>query len=97
MKNLKNTLTAAVLMAVLGMGATVAKAGLLISDKATPADDTQCKVNDAKSDIKGFILVGLNGFILVGVNGLILSDGLIISDRKCEGDGTAKDGLLISD
>jgi hypothetical protein len=93
MKNLKNTIAAVGLMAILGMNATVAKAGLLITDKATPADGAQCQISkdDFGAKIKGLIVIGLNGLIVIGQNGLLITDGLIITDQQC------KDGLLITD
>lgn len=90
MKNLKNTISAAGLMAVLALGAVSANAGMIISDRATG----QCSV-------KGGLLQQVAGIIAIGLpslNGMILSDrsGMIISDRPtpCE---TSADGMIISD
>lgn len=82
MKNLKNTISAAGLMAVLALGAVSANAGMIISDRATG----QCSV-------KGGILQQVAGIIIVGLPSL---NGMIISDRAtpCE---TNADGMIISD
>lgn len=113
MKNLKNTITTVGLMAVLGMGTTMANAGILISDKASqtggtePAKCSATTTNGVMSAITGLIVVGLNGLILS--DGLLLSDapcrsGILISDKSENKDGilisdkaTNKDGILISD
>ena len=99
MKNLKNTISAAGLMAVLALGAVSANAGMIISDRATG----QCTVNDGGilQQVAGIIAVGLpslNGMIIsdaptpcdTNADGMIISDrsGMIISDRN---------GMIISD
>ena len=92
MKNLKNTIAAVGLMAVLGMGTATVNAGIIISDRAAPAPNTtQCNSSGTSftAAIKGILVVGMNGFLLS--DGMILSDGLILSDRTC------RDGIIISD
>ena len=98
MKNLKNTISAAGLMAVLALGTVSANAGMIISDRATG----QCTVNDGiLQQVVGIIAVGfpsLNGMIIsdaptpcdTNADGMIISDrnGMIISDRN---------GMIISD
>lgn len=98
MKNLKNIVAAAGLMAVLGMGSIAANAGLLISDKG--AAGCQPVKSGWMDQLTGILIVGapmLDGIIIVGRDGLLISDkgagctnkdGLLISDRS---------GLLISD
>lgn len=83
MKNLKNTLSAAALMMVLGVGAVSAKTGLLISDRTS---NQQCTVkNNLLAKLAGIIIIGMPSF-----------DGIIIVDRQaCQ--NTDKTGLLISD
>ena len=90
MKNLKNTISAVGLMAVLTLGAVSANAGMIISDRATG----QCTVKDGGiiQQIAGIIIIGapvLNGIIIIDAptpcedkNGMIISDrnGMIISD-----------------
>jgi hypothetical protein len=89
MKNLKNTLVAVGLVAVLGLGTVSASAGLLISDRgATPA----------KCTVKSSVLQQLSGVIAGGLNGLLISDlnGIIIIDTPSP-ECTNGNGLLISD
>ncbi len=101
MKNLKNTISALSLMAVLGLGAVVANAGLMISDRSTGQQQLCAPVkDDLLTQLSGVIILGaplLDGVIILGRDGLMISDkgtggcntnGLMISDR---------DGILIHD
>jgi hypothetical protein len=83
MKNLKNTISAVGLMAVLALGAVSANAGMIISDRATG----QCTVKD------GGILQQIAGIIIVGAPAL---SGMIISDAPTPG-CEDKNGMIISD
>jgi len=83
MKNLKNMLSAAALMVVLGVGAASANTGLIITDKS----------GNQPCTVKSGFLTQLAGVITVGIPML---DGLIITDRySCESNET--DGLIITD
>jgi hypothetical protein len=83
MKNLKNMLSAAALMVVLGVGAASANTGLIITDKSANEPCT----------VKSGFMTQLAGIIAVGMPML---DGLIITDRNsCAGNET--DGLIITD
>ena len=82
MKNLKNTISAVGLMAVLALGAVSANAGMIISDRATG----QCTVKD------GGIIQQIAGIIIVGAPAL---NGIIIIDAALS--GCEKDGMIISD
>ncbi len=82
MKNLKNTISAVGLIAVLALGVVSANAGMIISDRATG----QCTVND------GGIIQQIAGIIIVGAPAL---SGMIISDAPIPCD--EKDGMIISD
>ena len=83
MKNVKNILSAAALLVVLGVGTVSANAGLLISDKT---NNQPC--SEASS-----ILNQLAGILIVGMPSL---DGIIIIDKKtCDADG--KDGIILTD
>ena len=73
MKNIKNTIATMGLVAVLGLGATTANAGLIISDAPVPETQAECTV-------KGGFLQTLSGVLIQGINGMLLSDGLIITD-----------------
>jgi len=88
MKNLKNLLAAVTLMAILMIGSSTAKAGLLMSDLADGSGDP-CTVNDEDSMTNtGIILVGYTGIILTGYTGIILT-GYADPDTNC--------GILITD
>ena len=92
MKNLKNMLSAAGLMVVLGFGAVSANAGLLITDRT----------NNQPCTVKSSFLTQLSGIIIVGMPSL---DGIIIIDapKGCvsnENDGIIlvdRDGIIIID
>jgi ABC-type dipeptide/oligopeptide/nickel transport system ATPase component len=96
MKNLKNMLSAASLTAVMVFGAVSANAGLMISDRATTAN--QCTVKSSIFQQVAGIFNNLSGLMISDLNGLMISDaptpgctntdGLMISDRN---------GLMISD
>jgi len=89
MKNIKNTIATMGLVAVLGLGATTANAGLMVSDAPVPEVQAEC------TD-KGGFLQTVAGVLIQGINGFLLSDGLIISDAPTNGCET-KDGFLLSD
>ena len=101
MKNLKNTISALSLMAVLGLGAVAANAGLMVSDRSNNQQQLCASVkDDILTQLSGIIILGapmLDGIIILGRDGLMISDkgagcgntnGLMISDRN---------GLIISD
>ncbi len=76
--------------AVLTVGATSAKAGLLMSDKATSVNNQQCTVKLNK----GFI----NNIAGVIIAGFPEAAGLLMSDAPTQNCGsTQTDGLLMSD
>lgn len=100
MKNLKNMISAASLMAVMAIGAISANAGLLISDRnapgTTPTVKGQCTpIKDNTQSLDGIIIIGfqevLDGIIIIG------REGLLISDKVTPCVDKAKDGLLITD
>ena len=90
MKNLKNMLSAAGLMAVMVFGAVSANAGLMISDRT--ANTGQCTANDSSflHQLSGILIVGFNGIIIIdrAAPQCTETDGLMISD---------KDGIIIID
>jgi len=93
MKNLKNTVAAAGLMAVLGFGAVSANAGLMVSDR--PANASQpcaAPIRTLASGIMGILSA------LPMLDGVIISDrtGLMVSDRS-NGCQSSTDGVIISD
>ncbi len=97
MKNLKNTAAAMTMMAVLGLGAVSANAGLLMSDKG--ANGCGTVKESVLTRLSGILIVGLpglDGIIAAGRDGILMSDrdGLLMSDKGC---AASKDGILISD
>lgn len=94
MKNIKNTIATMGLVAVLGLGATTANAGLMVSDAPMPEVQAEC------TDKGGFFQT-MSGALIQGINGLLLSDGLIITDGLIISDApakcNAKGGLIVSD
>ncbi len=97
MKNLKNTAAAMTMMAVLGLGAVSANAGLLVSDKS--ANGCGTVKESVLTRLSGILIVGLpglDGILAAGRDGLMVSDrdGLLMSDKGCN---QGKTGLLISD
>ena len=102
MTNLKNTVAAIGLMAVLGMGATTTKAGILMSDRATAAPTTQqqqCNgANSANwtSTIRGLLIAAAHG--LMTPSGFILTDRATTYNSGCQQDNTVTiNGILMSD
>jgi hypothetical protein len=93
MKNIKNTLAAIGMAAVLGVGSVSANTGLLLSDRATT--EQQCTVRTPS------LITQLSGIIIIGapqsLSGLLLSDRLT---TECDTRDTREDGrngLLLSD
>jgi len=91
MKNIKNTLVAVGLAAVLGVSSVSASTGLMISDR-TANVAAPCTVKD------GGILQQISGIFVVALNGLMISDlhGIILVDAPAPG-CTDANGLMISD
>ena len=86
MKNLKNIVAALTLTATLSLTATVANAGLLLSDRAE-SDQCTVKEDTTKDYISGLLLSDFPQ-----LSGLLLSDKSTID---CQND--QRDGLLLSD
>lgn len=99
MKNLKNTVAAFGLMAVMGFGAVSANAGLMVSDKS--GQGCGAVKADLFTQLSGILIVGvpmLNGLLVSDRSGLLVSDrsGLLVSD-KASGGACGKTGLMVSD
>ena len=92
MKNIKNTVAAMTLMAVLGLGAVTANAGLLVSDRGINTNSVPtCNSNG------GGVLDQATGILIVGFSSLT---GILIADRQTPcvqnpTDGVSNDGILI--
>lgn len=101
MKNLKNTVAAAALMAVLGMGTVSANAGLLISDRSSGCGSV--KSGGLLNQLAGIVIGGaplLDGIIIVGRDGLMVSDKAAPCGGETSKDGiiiVGRDGLMVSD
>ena len=101
MKNIKNTIAAMSLVAVLGLGAVTANAGLLISDRGVGTTPTCAAGGGILNQAAGILIVGANsltGILMSDLTGILMSDrsGLLISDRNAVG-CQSRSGLLISD
>lgn len=98
MKNIKNTIAAMSLVAVMGFGATAANAGIMMGDRsATPAQTVCSNGSDILNQLEGIIIVGL-----ASKAGIMMSDrfGIMMSDRStpCTQntvEGQDGDGILI--
>ena len=71
MRNVKNTLTALTLMAVLAFGTTFANAGIIVAG-ATAKTDDPCTEPTEKVDY-GIIVAGFTGIIVAGFTGIIVA------------------------
>jgi hypothetical protein len=97
MTNFKNTVAAITLMAVMVLTTTVANAGLIVSDRSTPA--TTCETKPTGSDwgilvsdlVEGIIVAGFTGIIVAGrTDGIIVAgrtDGIIVAGRETPNTG----------
>lgn len=82
MKNFKNTVAAFTMMVVMGFGATMANAGLLVSDRGI---NTCTEKADDKTDLGGIIISDLGGIIISDLTGIIVAgrtDGIIVLGRS---------------
>lgn len=98
MKNIKNILTAITLAAILMLGTSTAKAGLVLSD-ATGDTEKQCTENATDSfSISGIILLG----VAAAKDGIILLGFDTAQDTTSGGDCSPADsnesnGLILTD
>ncbi len=99
MKNIKNTMAAMSLMAVLGLSATTANAGILLSDRGVNTNQTTCGSTETGvfNQFTGILIVGLSS-----VTGILLGDrsGLLLSDRPTpcvqnQPEGVSNTGIII--
>ena len=97
MKNIKNTVAAMSLMAVLGLGAVTANAGLLVSDRGIGTTPTCEATGGIFNQLAGILIVGAGS----SVTGILMSGdraGLLVSDRNVGGCQAtqSRDGILMS-
>lgn len=93
MKNLKNIAVAAALTATLGFGATAAKAGILMGDRAQASTTCTTKKSTTLKDI-------ITGFIMTDfpeLSGLLLTDRSTMKECKDSNGFIMTDGLLLTD
>jgi hypothetical protein len=87
MKNLKKFATTLALAGIIMMGASSAKAGLLMSDFTGGSNDQPCST---KVD-SGILMSDLTGIIIGGFTGIIIGG---LKDNNCV---KADSGILMSD
>ena len=89
MKNLRNLIATVALLAVLMIGASAAKAGILMTDdlsKANPQSCTETK-NDTKIDW-GIVITNFTGIVITNFTGIVITNavdtpvncGIVITD-----------------
>jgi hypothetical protein len=88
MKNLKNTLVAIGLAAVLGVGAATANAAVVISDSSIKETKGQCSVKD--NGVFGQFAGVINGLTGINIEGLIPSDAPCDTNEEILTDGYRK-------
>lgn len=92
MKNIKNTVAAIMMAAVLLVGTGFAKTGLLMSDFAQE-NPNQCQQS---TDNGGIIIADLTGIIIVGFTGIIIAD-LTAENEGVRNQTSCRDGIIIAD
>lgn len=108
MTNFKNIVAAIALTAVIGSSATVANAGLLVSDKTGAPTTNPCTVNtpDTKggkgmdwgilvSDLSGIVVAGLTGIVVAGKDGIVVA-GKETAPAECGIVVAGKDGIVVA-
>ncbi len=88
MKNLKNTLVAIGLAAVLGVGAATANAAVVISDSSIKETKGQCSVKD--NGVFGQFAGVISGLTGISIEDLFLSDAPCKTDEEILMDGYRK-------
>lgn len=88
MKNIKNTVAAFTLLAVMAFGTTFANAGIIILGASSKEEPTTCSddkgiMDDAKTILEGIIILGKTGIIILGAG-----------SSDCNS-GPSKDGIII--
>lgn len=82
MKNLRNVVTALVLMVVVSLSVVQTRAGLLVSDfTGSNGDENVCKADTTKVD-NGIIVVGVVGVVVTGLTGVVVTGftGVVVTD-----------------
>lgn len=106
MTNFKNIVAAIALTAIIGSSATVANAGLLVSDKTgapAPApctgsvDTKEVKGSDwgiLVSDLSGIVVAGLTGIVVAGKSGIVVAGKE--TPAECGIVVAGKDGIVVA-
>ena len=83
MKNLRNLMAIVILMAVLMISATTAKAGIMMTDGFKGNDPQPCKeMNENTKTDWGIIVQGFTGIIVQGFTGIIVQ-GAVDTSLDC--------------
>jgi hypothetical protein len=96
MKNMKNTIAAIVMLALVGFGTMTANAGIIIAKESKTADEP-CKVSDPTviDTVTGYLLEG----IIIAKTGIIIAkEGIIIAkEDACSTTSTkTSEGIIIA-
>jgi len=98
MKNIKNLIATGLMVAVLMVGTSFAKGGLLMSDFA--GNQNSCSPTDRENGgiiiNDGIIVAGFTGIIVAGFTGIIVA-GLNSGSETTRNQTSCRDGLLMSD
>lgn len=100
MKNLKNTISAAALLAVLAFGSTFAHAGIIVAGRedglVTRTTDQVCNEKSDKINW-GIIVAGVTGIIVAGFTGGADGDrsGIIVAGLT-DSDTTDRGGIIVA-
>lgn len=91
---MKKTITTITLAIVMTFGATLANAGILVSDRSAN--------NSCEDQKDGIIIAGRDGIIIAGREGIIIAGFTFIANVFTTNTGStpctaARDGMLVSD
>lgn len=96
MKNVKNTVAAAIMMSALTFGTSVANAGIII---AKSGEATQCSTGtDSTTVVDQVTGLVLEGIIIAKTGIIIAREGIIIAkeDATCTDSSKTREGIIIA-
>lgn len=95
MKNIKNTIAAAVMMSALTFGTSVANAGIII---AKSGEATRCTTSDARTVVDKLTGMLLEGIIIAKTGIIIAKEGIIIAKEgtTCSEPAKTREGIIIA-
>lgn len=85
MRNLKNTVAALTMIAVLTFGTTFANAGIIIAgfnEKSTTKQEP-CREPGETKERGGIIIAGITGIIIAGLTGIIIAGAADTPQENC--------------